>query len=162
MGIEAEFIVKCDGCGITATDDYADEVYKWGEREAAEACEVPRWRRIAGKCYCPKCRLKLALPHRWQTKSAPAPMRHPDDLAIDEILPADGGTPILSIVHTTSLRPDYICVRKDLLPVLLAANVSAAAVEILLAALEAPADVNRAEAIAIGREAMKAIKGDQT
>ena len=154
MGIEAEFIVKCDGCGITATDDYADEVYKWGEREAAEACEVPRWRRIAGKCYCPKCRLKLALPKAF-VLALPV-VNQGDRYTRGNVLsPVDGRAIIYG--HESLARPAILTA---MLPVLLAAPVSAAAVEILLAALEAPADVNRAEAIAIGRKAMKAIEGE--
>jgi len=151
MGIEAEFIVKCDGCGITATDDYADEVYKWGEREAAEACEVPRWRRIAGKCYCPKCRPKLTLPERWHFA---------EDVGASEGL-GDWVKGFVSRGQNHFISGSAMILRTEL-PVLLAAEVSAAAVRIAYDAIARPADFNRGEILALLAQALRAAEPEVT
>ena len=160
MGIEPspDFVLKCDACGNLARAQFdAEEVIHWVTRDEALAeVTMLKWSRAGDKFYCPACGPKLALPKAFVL--TPPVVNRGDRYTRGNVLsPVDGRAIIYG--HESLARPAILTA---MLPVLLAAPVSAAAVEILLAALEAPADVNRAEAIAIGREAMKAIKGDQT
>ena len=153
MGIEPspDFVLKCDACGNLARAQFdAEEVIHWVTRDEALAeVTMLKWSRAGDKFYCPACGPKLALPKAFVLA---LPVVNQGDYTRGNVIsPVDGRAIIYG--HENLARPAILTA---MLPVLLAAEVSAAAVRIAYDAIARPADFNRGEILALLAQALRA------
>jgi len=150
-----ESFVVCNGCGEFLWDTEARHKVRIREGQVSIDCLRAReWRCEDKTFYCPKCRPKLTLPERWRLVGG--------TLALDTTqvhCKAIGGQNACPIWAISDQRMGIL---KDVLPIVLACEVSAAAVRIAYDAIARPADFNRGEILALLAQALRAAEPEVT
>ena len=151
MGIEDtnEVLVTCDGCRLRVADGGGQSLRFFDRRNASTYLRDLGWTQDGDNWYCPACRPKLALPKAFVLA---LPVVNQGDYTRGNVIsPVDGRAIIYG--HESLARPAILTA---MLPVLLAAEVSAAAVRIAYDAIARPADFNRGEILALLAQALRA------
>ena len=144
-----ESFVVCNGCGEFLWDTEARHKVRIREGQVSIDCLRAReWRCEDKTFYCPKCRPKLTLPERWDL------VDEMSTLGTVEVHCNAIGSPNACIVFAIS--DQRMGILKRVVPIVLAAPVSAAAVRIAYDAIARPADFNRGEILALLAQAKKA------
>ena len=150
MGIEDtnEVLVTCDGCRLRVADGGGQSLRFFDRRNASTYLRDLGWTQDGDNWYCPACRPKLTLPERWDL------VDEMSTLGTVEVHCNAIGSPNACIVFAIS--DQRMGILKDVLPIVLAAPISAAAVRIAYDAIARPADFNRGEILALLAQAKKA------
>jgi len=152
-----ESFVVCNGCGEFLWDTEARHKVRIREGQVSIDCLRAReWRCEDKTFYCPKCRPKLTLPEAF-VLALPVVNRGDRYTRGNVLSPVDGRAIIYG--HENLARPAILTA---MLPVLLAAPVSAAAVRIAYDAIARPADFNRGEILALLAQALRAAEPEVT
>ena len=157
MGIEDtnEVLVTCDGCRLRAADGGGQSLRFFDRRNASTYLRDVGWTQDGDNWYCPACRPKLTLPKPWVAIPLETSGGDPNR-CLKSIRIPDG----LAIVTPVTMW--CFGVAPASLPVLLACEVSAAAVRIAYDAIARPADFNRGEILALLAQAKKAAEPEVT
>ena len=156
MGIEDtnEVLVNCDGCRLRGVDGGGQSLRFSDRPKASTYLREVGWTQDGDNWYCPACRPKLTLPERWRLVGG--------TLALDTTqvhCKAIGGQNACPIWAISDQRMGIL---KDVLPIVLAAPISAAAVRIAYDFAARPADFNRGEILALLAQALRAAEPEVT
>ena len=157
MGIEDtnEVLVNCDGCRLRGVDGGGQSLRFSDRPKASTYLREVGWTQDGDNWYCPACRPKLTLPKAF-VLGFPVANQGDRYTRSNVISPVDGRAIIYG--HESLARPAILTA---MLPVLLAAEVSAAAVRIAYDAIARPADFNRGEILALLAQAKKAAEPEE-